>query len=249
MKKVSLISLIAFVFLAVTSVVSIVAKPFFTDCIIAIAVALGMLLVSGILAFIAKKRKVINIICFFINCVAFGIALRGWYIYLGMECGIAEMLLICLGVALFFFIFGSITRIPFVRNSKALVIVVFVLHLIFDGFAIYLALLTMSNIYLSTIAYFLIASWGFLFPLALESDDVDSMIRNLTLSTYSVFVAVVIMALIILTFTTGEALDCDCEGDECDCCDGASERRAERRRKREIRKYGYALEDEPYFGE
>ena len=63
---------------------------------------------------------------------------------------------------------------------------------------------------------------SFIFAMSLEVNNHDELIRNLTLSTYSVLAVAVIVAVIGLMAAAGDGdCDCDCGGcDGCDCCDG-----------------------------
>jgi hypothetical protein len=257
MKKATLSSIATLVFLLLTSAVCFITKPFFSSFDVTILIALGIITVSAIVAFLIRKSNVMNVICFLVSSVAFGIAMRAWYIFLGVECDLVRMAILSLGVALLFFIFGSIISIRAIREHKVVYIILIVLYVLFDAFPVYLAIALSGNVYLSTIAFFLIATWGFILPLAVESDDATSFIRNLALATYSVMVAIIVIIIVAIALAGGGDVsddgdvDCCCDSDSEGCCDTIGERirdaRDDRRSRRDIRRSQREAERE-WFG-
>ena len=249
MKKVCLSSFATLVFLLITSVVCFITKPFFSTYDKTILVALGMITVSATIAFLIRKSNFINIVCYIVSGVAFGIAMRAWYIFIGVDCDIINMAIMSLGVSALFFIFGSFLRIKTIREHKVVYIILIALYILFDIIPIYFALALYGNVFSSTIAFFLIATWGFIIPLALESDDAASFIRNLALATYSVMGAIIIIMIVAAALVSGEGFSDDgdvecCFNDESEgCCDTIGERikdaledgRSRRARRRELR--------------
>lgn len=257
MKKATLSSIAALVFLLLTSAVCVITKPFFSSFDVTILIALGIITASAIVAFLVRKSNVMNIICFLVSSVAFGIAMRAWYIFLGIECDLATMAVLSLGVALFFFIFGSITSIRAIREHKVVFIISIIIYILLDAFPVYFALALSGNVHLSTIAFFLIATWGFILPLVLESDDATAFIRNLALATYSVMVAIIVIIIVAIALASGEDIsddgdiDCCCDSDSEGCCDTIGERirdaRDDRRSRRDRRRSQREAERE-WFG-
>ncbi len=230
MKKVCLSSISALVFLLLTSVVCFITKPFFSRYDITIVIALVIATVSAFIAFLIRKSSFINILCFLVSSVAFGIAMRAWYIFLGVECDLARMAIFSVVVSVFFFIFGSILRIRAIREHKVVYIIFIALYVLLDGIPVYFALALSGNVLFSTIAFFLIATWGFIIPLALESDDAASFIRNLALATYSVVGAIIIILIVIVALVSGEdisddgGIECCFDNESEGCCDTLAER-------------------------
>ena len=230
MKKVCLSSLSALVLLLITSAVCFITKPFFSRYDIAIVVALAIITVSAIISFLIRKSNFINILCFLVSGVAFGIAMRAWYIFIGVDCDIVKMAILSLGVSVFFFVFASILRIRAIREHKIFYIIIIVLYVLLDGIPVYFALALSGNVLSSTIAFFLIATWGFIIPLALESDDASSFIRNLALATYSVLGAIIIIMIVAVALVSGEdisddgGVECCFDSESEGCCDRLGER-------------------------
>lgn len=243
MKKASLSSLAALVFLLITSTVCFVTKPLFTTFDITILIALGIITASALVAFLVRRSVLINVICFLISGVAFGIAMRAWYIFLGVECDLLSMAIMSVGVAVFFFIFGLIMRIRAIREHKVILIILIALYVLLDMIPVYFAIALAGNVQLSTIGYFLIATWGFIIPLILESDDVSSFVRNLALATYSVMVVIVVIIIVAVALISGEDIsddgdvDCLCESDSEGCCDTLGERIKESFEERRFRRH------------
>ena len=71
----------------------------------------------------------------------------------------------------------------------------------------------------------MIIELAFIFAMSLEVNNRGELIRNLALSTYSVFIVAIIAGVVIIAALAGGDCDCDCgadgccEPDYCDCID------------------------------
>ncbi len=220
MKRISIVSLASFIFLTLASAVALVSKSIFHDAGEALIAGSITLIISGVLALIIRENTAVNVVCFFISSAAMGMLIRAWYNLRGLENGIATMIMISFLLVAYLWLFFAISRIPFIRSSKAAFIIFSILFVIISV-VVYLILLAKTNTtYLSTIGYYAIIQLGFIFAMSLEAHTREDLIRNLTLSTYSVFVVAIIVAVFfIIALLGGDGLDCDCDGDCCDCCD------------------------------
>ena len=244
MKNVTLTSLATLVLLFCTSAVATVTKLFLFDFNIAFIIAVAILVVSGLLVMIIKRSTAINVICFFVSAVAFGIAMRGWFIFCGAEVGIIALLAISLISAVLFFVFGVITRISLSTRKMFIYIVAIILYVLAGIAALYIAIKT-GNVLLSTLVFYLLATSGFVFAVSVNTDDTERLIRCLTLSTYSVLIAVIAIILIAVALSSGDSPDCDCDCCGDDCTDLWFEDSGEKRGRGWRKKDDY---DEPDFG-
>ena len=223
MKKISIVSLASFVFLMLSSAVALVSKFIFDGAIAPLIAGCIILLLSGVLAFIIKESTPVNILCFFISSVAMGCLIRAWYNLRGIENNMPTMMLVSLSLVVYLWLFFALSRIPFIRQSKTAFIIFSVIFLLLSV-AVYIYLVfNTDTTYLSTIGYYAIIEFAIIFAMSLEAHTREDLIRNLTLSTYSVFVVAVIVAVfVILALLGGDGMDCDCDcggGECCDACD------------------------------
>ena len=244
MKNVTLTSLATLVLLLCTSAVATVAKIFLFDFNIAFIIAAAILAVSGLLIMIIKRSTVMNVICFFVSAVAFGIAMRGWFLFCGVDVGIIALLAISLIAAVLFFVFGVITRVSLSTRKMFIYTVAIILYVLAGIAALYIAIKT-GNVLLSTLVFYLLATSGFVFAVSVDTDDRERLIRCLTLSTYSVLIAVIAIILIAVALSGGDSPDCDCDCCEDDCTDLWFEDSGEKRGRGWRKKDDY---DEPDFG-
>ena len=63
----------------------------------------------------------------------------------------------------------------------------------------------------------MIIEFAFIFAMSLEVNNRRELIRNLTLSSYSVFIVAIVIALLFAVVVGGGDCDCDCGAE--DCCD------------------------------
>ena len=68
----------------------------------------------------------------------------------------------------------------------------------------------------------MIIELAFIFAMSLDVNNKRELIRNIALSTYSVFIVAIIAGVVIIAALAGGDCDCDCGADGCcepDCCD------------------------------
>ncbi len=221
MKKISLVSLASLFFLLLCSSVAYLLR-FLTgvDATVSLLLGGGVLLLSGILCFFLRKSRGGNILCFFLSAVAMGALLRAWHLFRGLDNSFLTLLLVSLAAVLYLALFFSLTQIPLIRGSKHGRGILFLLFFLLSlGLYLYTVFHTETN-YVSTFGYYMLLELAFLFAMARDCDTADDLIRNLTLSTYSVLIVALIAAGIAFLAALGGDLDCDCDGDgACDCCD------------------------------
>ena len=233
MKKVSLASLFVYLVLFLSSATTAVSKLFLADYKIPLIIAGAALAVSGIVTLLIKRSTFINIVCFIINSISLGLAVRGFYLFMGREIGFVTMLIISAMVTVCFFVLGLSIRI-FHNTRKSIVYIIasiiYVLAIVGVGYIAYKT----ADIQLYTIAFYLTSVFGFIFTVGVNSDEMDTFFRSVVLSTCSIFAVVIGIVILIIALSSGDAdCDCDCCGDE-ECLElwlGNSESGHKRRRK------------------
>ena len=230
MKKITIVSALSFCFLLVCSIVAKITEHTFESVKPPLIIGVVILALSGVAALIIRESLTANIICSTVSAVAMGFVMRAWYILRGLENSIFTMALIALGAVVYLWIYFAIIRIPVVKESKGVTIAVTALYAVLS-IVIYLLLVfgTETN-FVSTIGYYAFIELSFIFAMSLEVNDNKELIRNLTISTYSVFIVAIVVAVFALAASGGDC-DCDCGGCDCDGCGGES-KRAKKKGKR-----------------
>ena len=241
MKKITIVSVVSFIFLFICSLVAKVIANIFTDFEDPLLIGVLMLAGSGVLAFVVRESVGINILCSVISAVAMGFILRSWYILRGLENSVFTMTLISVGAVVYLWIYFAIIRIPDIKESAGVTVAVTVIYIVISILIYVLLVLGTKTTFVSTVGFYAFLEISFIFAMSLEVNDGKELIRNLTLSTYSVFAVAIIVAVFALMAAAGDGdCDCDCGGcecaDACDCCDGTGReaRHTAKRKKRQF---------------
>lgn len=228
MKKISIVSFASFVFLFLCSAVAVLMKNVFDSAISALAVGVVILIVSGVIAFVVRERMIINMICFLLSSVAMGILIRAWYINRVFENSFGTVCMVSLATVLYLWVFFALSKIPFIHKSKAAYTVLCALYAVLSIVFYFVVMLNTETTFVSTFGFYMIIELAFIFAMSLEVNTKEELVRNLTLSTYSVFIVAIIAAVVIIAAAAGGDCDCDCGADGCcdddcveccDCCD------------------------------
>lgn len=228
MKKISIVSLASLVFLLLCSLVEEIVSLFVFNQVAALILGVIILIISGIIALAVRESRTVNILCFIISSVAMGFLIRAWYINRGFDNSFSLMLLVSLAAVLYLWCFFALSKIPFIHKSKAAYAILCIAYAILSLVLYLIVMLNTETTYVSTFGYYMIIELAFIFAMSLEVNNSDELIRNLTLSTYSVLIVAIIAAVIMLIAAGGgDGCDCDCTPDGCcdgleGCCDGCS---------------------------
>ena len=219
MKKTTLVSIASFLFLLLASSVAYFTKEIFFNAITAFIVGISILALSGAIAFFVKERVEINVICFFISSLAMGVLIRSWYIFRAIENTIPTMIIVSLSLVLYLWIFFAISKISIFHNSKGAYVALIVIYAIISIALYVFVILKTETSYISTFGYYMAIELAFIFAMSLDTENPDELIRNLTLSTYSIFIVVIIAAVVVAVIAGGDGeCDCDCGPEGCECC-------------------------------
>ncbi len=234
MKKISIVSLASFIFLLLCSGIAVILDGLLENQVAALIIGCAILIVSALLAFILKESNLMNIICFLLSSVSMGFLLRAWYINRGFDNSFGLMAFISFGAVLYLWIFFALSKIPFVHRSKKTYIALCVFYAALSIGLYIAAVIFTKTTYVSTFGFYMIIEFAFIFAMSLEVNEPNELIRNLTLSTYSVFgVALIVAVFVILAALGGDAdCDCDCLADGCCDCDLRDETKSAKKNKK-----------------
>lgn len=219
MKKISIVSLASLLFLSLCSAVARLTRDLFPGATVALIVGGVVLCISGALALILGRRLWANVLCFFISALAMGILIRAWYLVRGLDNTFAVMMLVSLAAVAYLWVFFALSRLPFIRQSRVAYTVLCIVYLLLSIGGYLAVMLNTKTTFVSTFGYYMGLELAFIFAMSMEVSTPEALIRNLTLSTYSILVVALIAGVIALMAVAGDG-DCDCGGcDGCDCCD------------------------------
>ena len=230
MKKITIVSAVSFLFLLVSSIVARITLNVFDNVKTPLMLGVFILALSGLMALIVRESTAVNITCATLSAIAMGFVVRAWYILRGLENSIIIMALISLGAVVYLWIYFAIIRIPVIKESQGVTVAITALYVVLS-IVIYLLLVfgTETN-FVSTIGFYAFIELSFIFAMSLEVNDNKELIRNLTISTYSVFIVAIVVAVFALAASGGDC-DCDCGGCDCDGCGGET-KKSKRKTKR-----------------
>ncbi len=216
MKKISIVSLASFLFLLIASAVARLTRHSFTDIAVPLVIGVIILLVSGLAAVIGRRATWVNLLCIFISGTAMGLLIRAWYMLRGLENSFGVMVLVCLAEVLYLWVFFALTRLPFIRGRRKTMIALGIVYGLVSAIVYLVVMLNTDTTFISTFGYYMIFELAFIFAMCMEVQTRAELIRNLTLSTYSVFATVILVLIMVLIVAAAD--DCSC--DDCDGCDG-----------------------------
>ena len=223
MKKITIVSLASFLFLLLCSIVAYATKHMLVNQVTTLILGLVILALSGVIVIFAKEIVWLNSLCFLISSVAMGVLIRAWYINRGFDNSLITMALVSLSAVLYLWVFFALSGIPLFRRSRKAYIIFAVIFAVLSGIGYLIVMLNTKTTYVSTFGYYMILELAFIFAMSLEVESKRQLLRNLTLSTYSVFaVAIGVAVAVVLALACGDGggdCDCDCGGECCECAD------------------------------
>ena len=204
MKKITIVSIASIIFLLFSSLVAYllryveIDKPLFF-------LLLGVipLVISIFIAFIVKKNLIGNIVCSLISGIGLGFFIRGWYVFRNFDNPYWLMCLVSLACVIYLWIFYFISRISlFKKYFKVYFVIFLILSLI--GYVLLVAFT--KTTYVSTFGFYMIVEIAFIFAMCKRTESLEELIRNITLSTYSI-IAVALLILIMVLAEDGIDID------------------------------------------
>ncbi len=238
MRKISWVSLGSALFLMVSSTVCYFLRYLpLNNAKYMLFIGLGILVLAALLSILSaedfhaerfqmpiKMRTPWNIFCFALSAVSLGFCIRAWYLFRGFDNPLWVMLLVSLACVVYLWVYYLLLYIPFLeRHVTAYTILYVVLSLI--GYILVIGLT--KTTFVSTFGYYMLVEIAFLFALCTDTDSARYLIRVLTLSSFSVWIVGIIIAVLMLG---GDSCDCDCDG--CDCGGGSGGLDSPRKRKK-----------------
>lgn len=196
MKKISIVSILSFIFLIICSFIEFLLRNYsFEKAITPLLFGLLILAISGIVSLFVKKDLFFNIIIFLLNAISLGFCLRSWYIFRNFDNQFWITALISLSCVIYLLIFYFLLYIPFFDKHFKAYIWIFVIL----TFIAYLIVIIFSKTtFVSTFGYFVIVEISFIFAMCRSSKSFIDLFRNITLSSFCVLIVAIIMLLIML---------------------------------------------------
>ena len=196
MKKITIVSVLSFIFLITCSFVEYLLRNYeFEKSITPLLFGFLILAISGIVSLIAKKDLYLNIICFLLNSIALGFCLRSWYMFRSFDNPFWIVVLISLACVIYLLIFYFLLYIPFFdKHFKA-----YIWTFIITTFVVYLIVMIFTKTtFVSTFGYFVIIEISFIFSMCKRNDSFVELFRNIALSSFCVLIIAIIMLLLML---------------------------------------------------
>ena len=220
MKKINIVSLASFLFLILSSGTAVFTRMIFKEATDALRIGIVILVASGIFALIAREKNTLNLACFLVNSIAMGILIRAWYLFREFDNTFLTMIIVSFATVLYLWLFFALSKIPFIHKSKTAYTILSAVYVLLSILFYCIAVTQTDTTYLSTFGYYMIIELAFIFAMSLEVNTPGELMRNLTLSTYSIFLAVIIAAgVIIIVAIAGDGdCGCDCGPEGCDDC-------------------------------
>ena len=178
----------------------------FNNKVYLLVTGVGILVFSGILFAITHKIFVFRIICFIFNAVALGFCIRCWYVFRGFDNPLWLMLLVSLACLVYLLVFYALLYIPTIEKHFKIYIWIMLAITVIIYFILVCAVKTT---FLSTFGYYLIIEFAFIFAMCADADAISELLFNITVSTYSVFIVAIIIAICMFA---GDGFDLPIDG-------------------------------------
>ena len=228
MKKITIVSLASFLFLFVSSLVAILTRYVFKSAETALMVGVIVLIASAVFSLCTDEKIKLNLLCFAASSVAMGVLLRAWYIVREFDNTFLTMLAVSFSVVLYLWTFFALSRIPLFRKSHLAYGIFCVCFIALSATLYFIIMANTKTTYVSTFGYYMIVELGFILAMSFRADSPEELMKNLTHSTYSIFVVAIIIAVFVIIAATAGDCDCDCGScDGCDCGGGSGGSRKE----------------------
>jgi len=204
MKKTTLVSIFSFIFLMLSSLFAYLFKNTnFGSEWISLLLGLFIMGVSGVIAFVNKKSFVSNIVCFLLNSIALGLYIRTWYNFRNFNNSLLIITLVSLSCLVYLWVFFVALYIPSLSKHYGIFLIVYVIV----SFILYFVLIIVSKTtYLSTFGFYMIIQISFIISLDRKSFSINGLFRNVLISSYSIVIVAIIIAVIMLS-GDGSGLD------------------------------------------
>ncbi len=208
MKKIIYVSIGSVIFLVMSSIVAYFLRYMNYETALApLVIGLIILIISGIFAYGIKDADYkLNIIPFILSSVSLGFLIKSWYIYRNFDNTLLTMIIVSLLCIVYLWFFYGLAQIPFIEKHIEISLI---LYIILSLIIYILVVIFTKTTYVSTFGYYMIIEIAFIFALCNPVKNTTELIRNLTISTYSVVIVAIIIIIIMLS---GEGIDCDLSG-------------------------------------
>ena len=205
MKKITFVSLMSLLFLVISSTMAYFFRYVgFANPLVPLGIGFGIMVVNGIISCFAKTNVVANTFCFSINAVALGFCIRSWYMFRGFDNALWIMLLVAVACVVYLLLFYALLYIPAIEKHFNRYFWVF---LILTLVAYLIVVFTSKTTFVSTFGYYVIVEIAFIFAMCKKHTSAKKLFRDVVVSTFSVLIVAIIMALIMLECDVSDGFD------------------------------------------
>ena len=138
------------------------------------------------------------------------------------------MALISVGAVVYLWMYFALIRLPVVKESEGVTVALTALYVVISLIVYFVLVFTTETNFVSTVGFYAIIELSFIFAMSLEVNNTKELIRNLTISTYSVFIVAIVVVVFALAASGGDC-DCDCGGCDCGGTSGGTDKKAKRK--------------------
>ena len=182
MKKVGIVSLASFLILGISSVTAYFLRYAPKEALrVYPSVGIALLVLSAILALLARKSIPANSVCCAINAVALGFLIRAWYLLRGFDNPLWMMLLVSLAAVAYLWVFFVIAHVPVFKHHAKTYVILFVLISLVGYVTV---VFTTKTTFVSTFGYYMLLELAFIFAMCKSTAEPAELLRAITISTY-----------------------------------------------------------------
>ena len=210
MKKITIISIMSFIFFTIACIVANILPYIpidkvitsFNDALSPLFIGIIILTFSGLIAIFIRKVTWLNIVYFILNAIAFGFCTTSWYIFKGFETPSFLIMLTPLACVAYILIFFALAHIPFFsKHLKALFWWLYTFTIVIS----FIFIIACNSEFLSVLGFYLFVDLGFIQALCVRTKTLKALIRKITVYSYSVYFVAIIILIAILS--DGDGVD------------------------------------------
>ena len=196
MKKITFISILLFVFLALSGTCTWLLSSYHPSTPwIPLVIGLSVMCCTAIVYSFSGSFTILHCLVFIFNSLAFGLCIRAWYAYRGFQNSLYILLIIALLATAVLWIYYLLLFVPFIEKHFKTYTGVFVLSVA----AIYLLVMIFTKTqFVSTVGYYMIIVVAFIFTLCKDTTHFRTVFKEIAFATFSILVVVLLIAILMM---------------------------------------------------
>ena len=196
MRKTAFVSMLSFVFLALSSICTWLLSSFSPPTPwIPLGIGFVILIISGAICLKFDLYTVTPYIVFVLNLFALSLCMKAWYDFRGCQVSLRNMLLVSLIVNAVLWIYYLLLFVPFFRKHFKSFTGLYILSVLI---VLVFVLIPIQIPMISTVAFYLITEIGFLFALCIRNIRFKELFESAAVSTFSILIVAIMIALLML---------------------------------------------------